>query len=273
MNFRSFLKKYSTINCDFIDYFNEIINENLFNKYSEFLVNSEILRKWLQLKIKKDFDAIIKKTYKINIDYKKENIKNADGQGGNNRIVYMLTPETAKKICLVTRSKRGNDIRQYFIDIEVTLYKYQNYIIEGLNQKIKQLENNQKPKVNANKKLIYIFRALNTDITLYKIGKTINSKKRFNSHNSPLANDIELLHIYETDNIDQVEVCAKNKMKKYAYRKYKEVYQVNLDIIKTIIKDCDNEIRHVDDMIANQKGGKINKISKDDTLFMLLSLY
>lgn len=40
-------------------------------------------------------------------------------------------------------------------------------------------------------------------------------------------------------------------MKKYAYRKYKEVYQVNLDIIKTIIKDYDKEIRHVDDMIAN----------------------
>jgi phage anti-repressor protein len=258
MNFRNFLKKYSPVNIQFIDDFNEIISEDLFDKYREFLIDSETLRKWLQLKIKKDFDAIIKKTYNLGVDYIKKNIKSTNNSGGSNRIVYMLTPETAKKICLVTKSKLGNNIRQYFIDIELTLYKYQNYIIDGLNNKIKQLENNQKPKVNANKKLIYIFKALNTEVTLYKVGKTINSKKRFNSHNSPLANDIELLYIYETENIDQVEACAKNKMKKYSYRKYKEIYQVNLGIIKTIIKDCDKEIRHVDNMVANQKGGKVS---------------
>ena len=32
-------------------------------------------------------------------------------------------------------------------------------------------------------------------------------------HNSPLANDLEVLFQYETDNIDQVESCIK-------YRKY-----------------------------------------------------
>ena len=68
----------------------------------------------------------------------------------------------------------GGQVQQYFLDLEVALYKYKNYIIEGMNKKIEQLENNQKPKINANKKIIYVFRALNTDLTLYKIGKTIN---------------------------------------------------------------------------------------------------
>ena len=54
-----------------------------------------------------------------------------------------------------------------------------------------------KPKINANKKIIYVFRALNTDLTLYKIGKTINSKTRFSKHNSPMANDLEILFQYE----------------------------------------------------------------------------
>ena len=48
-----------------------------------------------------------------------------------------------------------------------------------LEKKEKQLENNKKPKINATKKIIYVFRAMNTDLTLYKIGKTINSKTRF----------------------------------------------------------------------------------------------
>lgn len=135
----------------------------------------------------------------------------------------------------------------------LVLYKYKNYIIEGLNQKIKQLERNQKPlalgcmfckakqdlpKINPGKKIIYVFKALNTDLTLYKIGKTINSKTRFNSHNSPLANDIKILYQYETDNIDQVESCVKAHLKTAKYRKYKEVYQVNLNIIKNVIQTC-----------------------------------
>jgi hypothetical protein len=53
---------------------------------------------------------------------------------------------------------------------------------------------------------------------LYSI--TINSKTRFSKHNSPLANDLEVLFQYETDNIDQVESCIKALMKKAQYRKY-----------------------------------------------------
>jgi hypothetical protein len=49
----------------------------------------------------------------------------------------------------MTKSKIGNDVRQYFIDVELAFYKFKNHIIESLNNKIKQLENNQKPKINA----------------------------------------------------------------------------------------------------------------------------
>ena len=50
----------------------------------------------------------------------------------------------------------GVKVQQYFLDLEVALYKYKNYIIEGMNNKIQQLENNQKPKINATKKIIYM---------------------------------------------------------------------------------------------------------------------
>jgi hypothetical protein len=54
----------------------------------------------------------------------------------------------------MSKSKIGNDIRQYFIDLEIAFYKFKNYIIEGMNNKIKQLENNQKPKINSSKGLM-----------------------------------------------------------------------------------------------------------------------
>ena len=87
-------------------------------------------------------------------------------------------------------------------------------------KKIKQLENNQKPQINTNKQIIYVFKALNTGLTLYKIGKTINSKTRFNKHNSPMANDLEVLFQFETENINQVELCIKAYMTKAQFLNY-----------------------------------------------------
>ena len=226
MDFKLFLIKYTTINSKFIEDFSNIIKEEYFDNYYDFLIDSEILRKWLKINIKQDFITTIKKNYKINVDYKLEKVKKSEGSGGHNREVITLTPEATKKICLMTKSKVGNDVRQYFIDLELAFYKFKNHIIESLNNKIKLLENNQKPKINSSKGIIYVFRALNTEnATLYKIGRTISSKKRFNSHNSPMANDLEVLFQYETsinetDNIDQVELCIKAYMKKAQYRKY-----------------------------------------------------
>jgi len=279
MDFKSFLVKYTTINSKFIEDFHNIVKEDYFEKYYDFLIDSEILRKWLKISIKQDFVNTIKNSYKINVDYKLEKIKKLEGSGGHNKEIITLTPEATKKICLMTKSKVGNDVRQYFIDLELAFYKFKNHIIESLNKKIEQLENNMKPKIPASghstKGLIYVFRALNTmNATLYKIGRTVNSKKRFNSHNSPLANDLEIIMTYEADNIEQLESCIKAMMKKAQYRKYKEIYEVDIDIIKNVIKDCDVKLKEINDMIdkknKKQKGGKLQKITNNDKIYMLI---
>jgi hypothetical protein len=275
MNFEIFINKYSFVNSKFVKDFYNIIKEDYIERYNEFLIDSEILRKWLKIKNRQIFNNTIKRSYKKNIDYKIEKIKKTVGSGGHNLEVITLTPEAAKKICLSTKSIMGVQVQQYFLDLEVALYKYKNYIIEGMNKKIKQLENNQKPKINTNKKIIYVFRALNTELTLYKIGKTINSKTRFSKHNSPMANDLEVLFEYETDNIDQVELCIKAYMKKAQYRKYKEIYRVDLDIIKNTIKNCDAKINEINKEIdtKNQKlkgGNTFNKIDNKEILYLLL---
>lgn len=98
-------------------------------------------------------------------------------------------------------------------------------------------------------------------------------KKRLNSHNSGLANDIELILIYEADNIKELESCAKIMMKKAQYRKYKEVYQVDINIIKKVIKDCDSKLTEINNEIskqkAKQKGGK-QIITEADRLFLVI---
>ena len=64
-----------------------------------------------------------KRSYKLYIDYiiTKSNNK---GIGKNNEKIYMLTPDCAKMILQSTKSKKGAEVRRYFIEIEKMLYKY-----------------------------------------------------------------------------------------------------------------------------------------------------
>ena len=66
------------------------------------------------------------------------------GKGGQNAEIILLTIRCFKKFCQLTRSNHGNDVREYFIDVEYTLNKYKNYIIEGLSDKIDAVKKGRK---------------------------------------------------------------------------------------------------------------------------------
>jgi len=158
-----------------------------------------------------------------------------------------------------SRTKKAVEVREYFYALEELIDKYKNYIIEGLKDKIEKLENNQKPKVNPSKGVIYIIQT-SDDMTLYKIGKTQNLKNRLLKYNIDKKDDIIPIYIYESEDIDAVEKCIKAFMKKYQYRKYKEVYQVNIDIIKQFINKCGDIAEmeldiHLKAKNKTQKGG------------------
>ena len=103
MNFETFINKYSFVNSKFVKDFFNIIKEDYIERYNEFLIDSEILRKWLKINIRQQFNDTIKRSYRKNIDYKIKKMKREDGgSGGHNFEVITLTPEAAKKICLST---------------------------------------------------------------------------------------------------------------------------------------------------------------------------
>ena len=254
MDFKTFLIKNSTIKKSFIDDFYEIIKEDYFELSDKFLIDSNKLQTWLNITSRKDFHETIKRSYVVDIDYIIVK-KKKKGIGKSNEKIYMLTPDCAKMLLQATKSKRGAEVRKYFIEIEKMLYKFKDLIIKKLNDELKKLQHNQKPKTNNKKKKLYVFKALNTDLTLYKLGRAKDLKTRFKSHNSPMANDIEVIYEYETENLELVEDCIKAQMKHAQYRKYKEVYQIDLNIIKKFIKQCDKNIELVKKYIDNNNTG------------------
>jgi len=266
ISYKDFLIKHTNITKKFYDDFFEIFDETKIKSSDEFLINHEKLQDWLCLKHRNLFLTQIKKNYiekkEYIITYPQINKK-----GGQNKQILYLTIDTALKVSMNTGSK-GKEVSNYFIEVNKTLMNYKDLIYKKLQKENKKiLRENAKLKTNMNptildntKMYIYIIKALNTDETnnLYKIGKTKNLKNRLNNYNSGLANDSKLLFWFETSNIDQVESCVKNLLLKNKYRKNKEVYDINIEELKNVIKLCDLFITKVNENKKNLKTLKDN---------------
>jgi len=176
-------------------------------------------------------------SYIKNVDYKIKKIKSTNA--GKPKEEIFITADCCKRLCMLSKTEKAEEVRSYFIEIEKLINKYKNYIIEALNKKVNVLEYNQKPISNTKSGIIYILKTDKDIIDLYKIGKTKKFKERIRTHNSSHIDNVDIVHIYESDYIDEVEKCLKNILSTKQYRKRKEFYQIDLDILKDLIKTCD----------------------------------
>ena len=111
-------------------------------------------------------------SYIKNIDYKIKKIKS--NIPGKPKEEILITSDCCKRLCMLSKTQKAEEVRTYFIEIEKLVNKYKNYIIEALNKKIDILENNQKPISDTKSGIIYILKT-DKNIDLYKIGKRKNT--------------------------------------------------------------------------------------------------
>ena len=232
MNLIDFLKKYTKINNEFIDDFFSLYDSK--DKYN-FSINIDAITKWFAIRKDTIKDTLVN-SYKENIDYKIK-INKIIGQKGNPSEIILLTPKCFKLMAMQSKTKKAIEVREYYYELEQVIDQYKEYIIKGLEDKIKKLENNQKPKINPSKGIIYIIQT-SDGIGHYKVGKTKNLKQRLKQYNGDKKDDIIPLYVYETDDIDEIERCVKSYAKQYQYRKYKEVYKTDINMLKDLINDC-----------------------------------
>jgi len=128
MSLIDFIKKHSTIPSNFLeDYYKIIDNKNI----DEINIDIETVITWLDIN-KHNSKVTLIKTYKNDIDYKIKKIFKPNGKGGQKKEIIMISPRCFKKICLSTKSKKGNEVQEYFIEIETLMNKYSHYIINAL---------------------------------------------------------------------------------------------------------------------------------------------
>ena len=202
------------------------------------------------------------RTYNKNIDYKVSKEKVGKISKSNKEII-LLTPDCFKRLCLVSKTKKAEEVRTYFIELEKILNKYKQYIINAMKKQISVLENNQKELPNNSESMIYILKSPKDIDGIYRLGKTNDFKKRLQNYNSANSDKMEVVMVYETKCASEVENCVISQIKKYRYKKRKDFYEVNVDIIKEIINSCDKMTLKYKKRIEKSKqqnGGSINNL-------------
>ena len=235
MNLREFLKKFSTLNNDFIDDFYNIYDPDI-NILNDFTINIEKVSKWLNSRKSKLKETLIN-TYTKNIDYKITKEKNGKISKSNKEII-MLTPDCFKRLCLLSKTVKAEEVRTYFLELEKLIGHYKNYIIDGLKKTIQILENNTKEVSQKIKGTVYIIRSMKDINGIYRFGQTENFKKRLSNYNSSNSDKMEVMYIYETKDSKKIQDCVIVQIKQHRYKKRKDFYEIDINVLKNIINDC-----------------------------------
>ena len=125
-----YLKNNSGINETFIDFYFSFYNNNDTNN---FIIDINIISKLLNI-VKGNIKKTLTESYKINIDYKL--IISKQEHAGRPSDTIFLTPECVKRICILSKSSKGDEIRSNYNQIEKHINKYKDTIINNLSNNL-----------------------------------------------------------------------------------------------------------------------------------------
>ena len=235
MKITEFLKKYSLIDNNFIDDFYSFYNEGK-NEY-DFTINLELICTWLNVR-KDQVKRLLESNFSINHDYIEYKQTGLKGTGKNNTKIILLTYTCAKLLCMISKCEKATTIRNYYIELEKLLITYKDNIVNDLNNQLRiKTTNKEIIDKNNNTGLIYV---LKVEDEVHKIGNSKDIKKRMKQYNVGRINELPIVFVYKTTNIEEVEKCVKDNLKKYKVKKNanNEIFKIDKEFIKDTILYC-----------------------------------
>ena len=239
-----FLKKYSPVDNTFIDdFFGLYADDGKTLDGSDFVIDLGVVSRWLGIP-KYNLMKTLKASYMLGVDFTvSKPVEKLKGRGRNSLRIVMLTPDCFKTLCMQSRSPKADAVRAYFIAVEKTLMRYRSDIVDSMQRRIQVLESNRRPLDASLRKtgVIYVIRVADDKdgmASRFKLGRTRDLASRLRSHASAKADALDVLFVYKTDHVVRVEACVKAVLKGTEYRKFKEIYEADIDTIKRAIDGC-----------------------------------
>ncbi len=258
-----FLKKFSSIPHKFITDFYVIAKETY--DENQIIIDFDLIAKWLNVQ-KNHLKEVLIKNFEERFDYTSEK-KQKEQINSTGRTTYyeiLITPNCFKELCMISQTSKAKEVRKYFIAMEQLIKRYHDNIEENMRKEIGLLKINQKPKTKIKGGVLYILRALNTDDILYKIGKTKGLSGRLATYNSGNANDMEPEFIIPVKDITVAENCIKATLRNFRYRKYKDVFEIDLQQLKELFEKCVDLANQMQKYYENKITKKIQRAKQTE---------
>lgn len=244
ISLQEYLIRYSEVDRQFIKDFIAIQQSDVSQEHYPFIVESEIISKWLKID-KKHIKRTLIKSYIENIDYiilLPPGGKQDGKWGGHNKEILLSTVKCFKKICLKTKSIMSDKIIDYYLALENLLIEYQQYIISILIDENKLLKNDLNNDIFPQGGLIYVMDLGNG---YYKLGFTQDLKQRKMIYDTGSIHKKPIVFWFETEDTKTIEACTKGLLTKFAIKKKKEVYFTELKNIIFAIKGCEGVLSNL----------------------------
>lgn len=264
INLENFLITNSNISKNFITDFFGFQKKTLYNKYEPFTIDLDDIAFWLEAR-KTTLKETLILHYSKNIDY--IIVKNPQQvillqyakHGGHNKQLVLLTPDCFKMLCMRSKTKKADKIREYYIELEKLIDKYKDIIIEEKNKKIKLLENDLKKDAYPLGNYSYIIQEKDElNQTFFRIGQSGDLKSRIANHNSSSIHKKIISFKIKTDNKLQFESCLRSCMFNFRYKKNKDYYIIPNEKVKEAIKVCKNIVKNFKNNKNELLGGTNN---------------
>jgi len=212
ISLKDFLKTYTAISGKFIDEyysFYEMCINDIFG------IDVEKVVKYLGITSNKRLYDRLRENFKLNEDYIiKRNIQKS--HKGIKDVYYYLSFEGFEKVCMTSKSKKGNSVRDYFI----TLRKFIGYYKDHFANKINSLA--------TSNKYVYIILA-NKNKSIHKLGRAKNIRDRLKAYATGKDKHPDIQFIMIVNDPKRVENCAKLFLKDSRYRG--SLYKKSLDFL------------------------------------------
>ena len=224
INFKDFLKLYTGVSNKFIDkyfMFSELCEDD------EYGINAKKVVKFLNIT---DINILYKDLRK-NFIHKKDYIIKKLSKDGTK--TYHLSFDGFEKLCMMSNSKNGEQVRDYLLSLSKFIDYYKNHMATKINSLTKY------------NKFVYIV-MINKDKDIFKLSRTGNIKKILQKYVSGEDKHPDIKFITIIDDVKQLQKLAQVFTKKYEYKNNKDILKINIDILKLVLSQCSHMKKSMD---------------------------
>ena len=234
-------------------------------KPTDFVIDLDDIWSWLGYTKKDKAKDLLEKYFKIEVDYKRIFPDSRDySQIGRPKEKIMLNTKTFKKMCLKANKSKANEIHEYYIMLEETLYELINEESNELRLQLEIKENElqeRKEKLKLLEKsslqnVLYILtNKYLAEERIFIVGKTFNK-----------ISEYEVVYQRQCNNAKEMNLIEKILL--YKLYKYRETVNRGDRYILPEEFDISLFIKVIDDvcnvMNSDREGVVIKRINDDD---------